>query len=311
MNLRVIDEPSLLFGQGEHVCARAGITQFDVYDTNFRVRQNRLIVGAVGTRETLERLDIWLRRCSKPIPAKADSRQPNLFPPFCGFNLEGGFKAEMLMSEEVIRSIDNSDIRKLLRMENRNQMIGEAVELYYQHVKFLAQNRPVDVIVCALPTDLYKAVGPQERKIVVEETVEVEPDDLEEQNFRRALKARAMHLGKPLQLIRELSLGVEPEGKQDDATRAWNFCTALYYKGNQTVPWKLPTNPSHRSTCFVGIGFYRSRDKKVLHTSLAQIFDELGNNVILRGTPVELSKQDRRPHLKSEQAYEHADRFTI
>lgn len=42
----------------------------------------------------------------------------------------------------------------------------------------------------------------------------------------------------------------------------------------------------------------------MLHTSLAQIFDELGNNVILRGTPVEIDKDDRRPHLKNEQAYE-------
>jgi hypothetical protein len=56
--------------------------------------------------------------------------------------------------------------------------------------------------------------------------------------------------------------------------------------------------------CFAGIGFYRSRDRKILHTSLAQVFDELGQNVILRGTPVEESKDDRRPHLSAEQAYE-------
>lgn len=36
---------------------------------------------------------------------------------------------------------------------------------------------------------------------------------------------------------------------------------------------------------------------------MAQIFDELGNSVILRGTPVDINKDDRRPYLKSEQAY--------
>ncbi|MCG8350881.1 MAG: hypothetical protein MI924_24170 [Chloroflexales bacterium] len=41
-----------------------------------------------------------------------------------------------------------------------------------------------------------------------------------------------------------------------------------------------------------------------MHTSLAQVFDELGQNIILRGTPVEESKKDRRPHLSAEQAYE-------
>lgn len=310
MNLRVIEEPALLFGKNEHICPRAGIALYEVYDTRFDIRQDKLVVGAVGTRETLEKLEIWLDRCSKPIPAKLDSRQPNLFPAFCGFNLEGGFRAKMVIGERIVRSIDKSDIRALLRVSDRNQLIEEAVELYYQQIKFLAQNRSVDVIVCTLPTDVYKAVGPQEKKSVsIEETVEEEkPDDIEETNFRRALKGRAMHLGKPLQLIIEQSLEAEPKGRQDDATRAWNFCTALYYKGSQTIPWKLPTNPSHRSTCFVGIGFYRSRDRKVLHTSLAQIFDELGNNVILRGTPVEIDKDDRRPHLKNEQAYELLDR---
>lgn len=39
-----------------------------------------------------------------------------------------------------------------------------------------------------------------------------------------------------------------------------------------------------------------------MHSSLAQLFDDLGNGVILRGSPVEISKEDRQPHLKSEQA---------
>ena len=117
-----------------------------------------------------------------------------------------------------------------------------------------------------------------------------------------------MHLGKPLQLMKELSLDSNPKTQQDDATKAWNFCTALYYKANQTVPWKLTTNINRPSICFVGIGFYRSRDKKVLNTSLAQIFDELGNGVILRGTPVNIDKNDRQPHLTEQQAYELLER---
>lgn len=238
MKLRVIEEPALLFGKNEHICPRAGIALYEVYDTRFDIRQDKLVVGGVGTRETLEKLEIWLDRCSKPIPAKLNSRQPNLFPAFCGFNLEGGFRSNMVIGERIVRSIDKSDIRALLRVSDRNQLIEEAVELYYQQIKFLAQNRVVDVIVCTLPTEVYKAVGPQEKKSVsIEETVEEEePDDIEETNFRRALKARAMHLGKPLQLIIEESLEAEPRGRQDDATRAWNFCTALYYKGARQYP---------------------------------------------------------------------------
>jgi len=94
------------------------------------------------------------------------------------------------------------------------------------------------------------------------------------------------------------------KGQQDDATKAWNFCTAIYYKASRTVPWRLPTNPNRPSVCYVGIGFYRSRDRRILHSSLAQVFDELGNSVILRGTPVGLDKQDRKPHLTMEQAHD-------
>ena len=124
-------------------------------------------------------------------------------------------------------------------------------------------------------------------------------DDLE-YNFRRALKAESLRLEKPLQIIREQSL--TDSAPQDAATRAWNLCLAIYYKTNQTVPWKLVTDSNERPTCFVGIGFFRSRDQQVTHTSLAQIFDELGNNVILRGGQAYRDETDRRPHLTKDKA---------
>ena len=208
------------------------------------------------------------------------------------------------MEEGITRPINNSDIRKIIKIENKNDRVNEAVETYYQQVKFLAQNKTVDLIVCVIPTSLYNKIATEKRTPIEETATDEELDDNIETNFRRALKAKAMHFGKPLQLMKELSLDSNPKTQQDDATKAWNFCTALYYKASQTVPWKLTTNTNRPSICFVGIGFYRSRDKKVLNTSLAQIFDELGNGVILRGTPVNIDKNDRQPHLTEQQASE-------
>jgi hypothetical protein len=113
-----------------------------------------------------------------------------------------------------------------------------------------------------------------------------------------------MHLRVPLQLVLEKSLvkGKASKGQQDDATRAWNFCTALYYKGNKTIPWRLVEESHKPKTCYVGIGFYQSRDKQTISTSLAQVFDEFGHGVILRGTPVSLDKKDRRPFMTETQA---------
>ena len=305
MKLHIINEAPLEFGRGTHVCPRAGIAKFGVYDTRFEVRRRRILVGAVGTSDTLSRLETWLDGCSNPIPPPENNRQPNLYPPFCGFNQESGFEAQFVLNEEITRALINSDVKRITRIKNWNDRVNEAVEMYYQQVKFLVQNRPVDVIVCVIPTVLYNKIAKKELSTLEETATEMKPDDLVETNFRRALKAKAMHLGKPLQLMRELSLESNAKTQQDDATKAWNFCTALYYKANPaTVPWKLKTNINRPSICFVGIGFYRSRDRKVLNTSLAQIFDELGNGVILRGTPVDLNKDNRQPHLSSEQAFE-------
>ena len=145
-----------------------------------------------------------------------------------------------------------------------------AVEHYYEHVKFLAQNRHVDVVVCVIPENLYQRIageGPP-----VEETLGAEVEIYEELNFRRALKARTMPFAKPLQLVRQVSLDeTKVAGQQDDATKAWNFCTALYYKSGPTIPWKLDKDNARASSCAVGISFYRSRDRLTLSTSLAQL----------------------------------------
>ena len=321
MKFNFIEEPKLEFGTDTHICPRAGITDYGVYDTRFEDRREKLFVGAVGTNETLEKLGQWLEKCSEFIPGKPDAAQPNLFPAFCGFNKNTGFKSEFIYNTSIARPLKNSAIEKILSMTNRNRMVKSVVELYYKQIRFLAQNRTVDVIVCIIPNDLYDLIS-TEKKIRLEETLEdekfVEDEFLDEAqieelkdeeefeaNFRRALKAKSMHLAIPLQLVREISFEPVVKEQQDEATKAWNFSTALYYKANrQTVPWKLITDVNKSSACFVGISFYRSRDRKTYHTSLAQVFDELGNGVILRGTPVEIDKRDRRPFLSEDQAYE-------
>ena len=60
MKLHFIQEPLLEFGQGEHICPKTGITQYRVYDTQFNARREQILVGAVGTSDTLSRLTVWL-----------------------------------------------------------------------------------------------------------------------------------------------------------------------------------------------------------------------------------------------------------
>lgn len=308
----IIVEPSLEFARGTHVCPRAGISAYDVYDAKFDARRDRILVGAVGTTEGLSKLASWLELCAEEIPGKVGAGQSTLFPGFCGFNQTVGYRASLRYLEEITRTLNHSDIKKVINTQQKSKRVEAAVELYLQEIRFLAQNRIVDVIVCLIPDNLYNHVSKENIDLQEETVEETEQDDLFESNFRRLLKARSMRYGKPIQLVREFSLESH-RTQQDIATKAWNFCTAIYYKANQTVPWKLKAAINRPSICHVGIGFYRSRDRRQLHTSLAQLFDELGNSVILRGTEVDFDKDkdDRTPHLDYEQSHNLLSRALI
>ncbi|MEW8063550.1 MAG: hypothetical protein AB2758_19155 [Candidatus Thiodiazotropha endolucinida] len=303
MKYEFLKEPRLQFADGTHICPRKGIATYGVFDRSMSTRRTTINVGGVGSSTCLEALAEWLSRCSKVIEAPEDTNRPNLQAPFCGFTADQGFYSQLAFNTELSRQIRKTEIDEILKIKDRNERVSKAIDLYYEEVKFLAQNRVVDVVVCVIPEKLYKKVALEE-PVEEEEKLEVSVEVPKELNFRRALKAKAMHLGKPLQLIRAVSLKDKAKGQQDDATKAWNFCTALYYKAGATNPWKLETDPARPSSCAVGIAFYRSRDRQALNTSLAQIFDELGNGLILRGTPIDMRKDDRVPHLTSQQAYE-------
>lgn len=57
-------------------------------------------------------------------------------------------------------------------------------------------------------------------------------------------------------------------------------------------------------TSLVGVSFYRSTDGEHVHVSTAQMSDERGEGLILRGGRMVESKEDRQPHLEAEGAYE-------
>ncbi len=78
--------------------------------------------------------------------------------------------------------------------------------------------------------------------------------------------------------------------------------TALYYKAGG-IPWRLLRDAAELTTCFVGISFYRTLDKSRLLTSVAQVFNERGEGVIVKGAQAQLDKNDKTPHLSSADAH--------
>lgn len=303
MKAEYLKEPYLFFGEGKSICPREGISGLKVYDTVQSARKDQLLIGIVGIEEDVENLKNWLRRFESFIPANPKGKQKGLFKSFPGFNQEQGFCAKFIYDTNFERILTPNEIGKILEKETHELQVYSAVELYSEHIKFLSDIKNCDVIVCIVPKDFEGTIVSENKdKEPVEGTAEDnEIADLEF-NFRRAIKAKSMQYNTPIQLIREYVLH-DNNKSQDAATKAWNLCTALYYKGLQTIPWKLEVDENRPKVCYVGIGFYRSRDKKTIQTSLAQIFNENGKGVILRGTPVMEDKDDKKPHLSFEQSY--------
>jgi hypothetical protein len=54
------------------------------------------------------------------------------------------------------------------------------------------------------------------------------------------------------------------------------------------------------TSCFVGVSFYKTLDGGSLHTSVAQVFNDRGDGIIVRGGQAHVSKLDRQPHLNAE-----------
>lgn len=303
MKIDILKEPELEFGNGRHICPRMGIAQHSVFDVNMEARKTDFLLGVVGIDEDVEKAYEWFKLCEGNIKSGKTTGQINLNIPFPGFNKEEGFCASSQYSNEISRRITGQEIEEILNEMDRTKRVQKAIDVFFNHCKFLSEDKKVDVIVCVIPQSFEKTIVPEKDVEKLEASAEDDEQPETELNFRRALKAKCMQFDAPLQLIREYALS-ETKKTQDRATRAWNFCTGIYYKAIQTVPWKLYRDKNLPPACYVGVSFYRSRDRKIISTSLAQVFNENGNGIILRGTPVKQDKDDRIPHLTYQQAYD-------
>lgn len=304
MKLDFIPEPELEFGSGRHIDIRFGIMNHGPLDVDSELAPKRIRVGVVGTPEDVERVTQWLETCREEIPG-AESRQANLRPRFPGFRPDTAFQSTLVLEDTLRRTIPAKTFEDLWRTADANQIVRGAADAYMSAFEHLVEDVPVDVLLCAVPQRLEDVRNPELRPAV--------PKGEPRLDFHHMLKARAMSLimAKPVQLIvpstSDPSRARKSKAKrvtrriQDDATRAWNLHAALYYKA-QGRPWRVPRDSRELTTCFVGISFYYDLERATVLTSMAQVFDERGDGVVVRGGPVQLSKDDRTPHLSARDA---------
>lgn len=296
MNLSILEEPELEFGGGNrHVDIRFGIKDYGPFDLQSPRAPKELRVGLIGTQETVEGTRAWLEKCAQGI-ARKETKQPNLFPAFPALSSSSSFCCELSIGKAHTRTFSSSALDAVSNISGINARIDAAAELFIKEIQFLAENGNPGVILCALPLDLLDLLA-EEKRISGQKDI------------HHLLKARTMQWRIPIQLIlpgtydeskaRKQKRAGTPRPLQDEATRAWNIFSALYYKAGGT-PWRLMRDSSQLSACFVGISFFETLDRSRLTTSMAQVFNELGEGIVVRGGAASLSKEDRQPHLSAE-----------
>jgi hypothetical protein len=299
MNIFSVEEPELEFGGSQkYIDIRYGLMAHGPLDLLSDLAPRNIRLGLVGTSESIEGFVAWLEKCSRGIEAKP-SKQPNLFPSFPSLDGKTAFNCDFITQASLQRAVSRQKFLLLATTESIEKRIVKAVDVFASEIEYLAENSKPDVIVCAFPLELIEILD--------------DPKQTTPYNFHDSLKARVMSSRVPIQIVlpslydpskakRQRKTGLA-RTLQDEATRAWNIYCALYYKAGGS-PWRLKRDSADLDTCFVGVSFYRSLDRSVLSTSIAQVFNERGEGVVIRGAVAKVSREDRQAHLAEEDAFD-------
>ncbi|MHC2664590.1 argonaute/piwi family protein [Bradyrhizobium diazoefficiens] len=305
-NAKVIAEPQLEFGGGgRHVDPRFGLVEHGPLQP---LLGDTVRIGVIGTGETADGFAQFIERCRLGIDGKSQ-KLANLYPPFPGAGNRNPFRCTFEVDQIARRIVPERDIQRIIEMPKQSEAVTTAADLFAELAGSMLESsaRP-DVIACALPTKLIEKLVNAKS----ENDEEVEEDD-QDLNFRDLLKSRSLPLSVPTQIVwptlwddsakipRKLKETLREV--QDPATRAWNLLNAIFYKAGK-VPWKLPRAEGAFATSFLGIGFYKDLSGQRLLTSTAQMFDERGRGLILRGARARTDRGDRHPYLEREDAYD-------
>lgn len=324
----------------ELVDPRVGLGVYGPYDvTQPSLRHIRVGVIGTGplidrTRAWLDQCTgrvLPVRRVIENREVKVKQMDPRVVPAFPG--LMEVFEADFSIPPGLTVALTSAELANVDREGSYfEQRVTRLLDLLIAKLRVLSEKpAPPHVVIIALPTTIrVRCTAPTKHKrrpkglrrqaealkadlerdaaagqaalfnIAEAEGVKLETELAEEQTiFHHGLKSRAMGaVDFPTQLLWEQTLaGINVE---DDATRAWNFWSGLYYKaGNE--PWRIARLAA--GTCFVGLSFYRERRDARLHACLGQAFSDAGEGMVLRSQAFQWEGAES-PHLTRELAQE-------
>lgn len=319
----VIAEPLLLFGgHRSHIDPKTGLSLYGPYTISDQERPplTSITVGFVGPSTLLSASTNWIAQCQRAI--LNDGSQPFLYPHFPGFSAEFPFQCGLMLGDSWREVLNDVKLASALRNPDRAKRISEVAEVYATGIRNLSERQPKPTVIICVIADATaekcregvlprRANRPRNTGTSLQQLLfAMEPTgpgidrdgntgDLHH-DLRRALKAEAMAFGIPTQILLAETFRPVAGRRQDAATTAWNFFTALYHKADGH-PWRLADAQS--GTCYVGVSFFREFTQNHLRTSLAQAFTHTGDGFVLRGKPFQWDRsQGPSPHLSAANA---------
>jgi len=309
---KIFDEPMLEFGDKHlHQDPRLGLCEAGPLQT---YGGDVIKVGVVGSAKTVEDTRKFVAAATVGFDGMSE-RHPNLHPPFPGLTNRNPFRCRFDIEDGGTQALSQGRIDKILKEPNHQRAVEMAVDEVVGLLKVLEEggNRP-DVAIVALPVALIERVW----NAKVDSNGSLEKDDSsgsDAPNFRGLLKAKAMDIGFPIQIVWEdvvddravIPRKVKETSArkiQDPAGRSWNLLTSLYYKGSGRIPWRRAPQEGEYAACYVGISFYREAGGQQLFTSAAQMFDERGRGFVLKGKRAQTESRGRHPYMTEDDAYE-------
>ena len=274
-------------------------------------------ISVVGSAKTISDTRKFLVTVSNGVDGKSD-KHPNLHPAFPGLGNQSPYRCRFEVEDGATAALSQGTLDKIAKEPNHQRAVEMAVDEIFAELQAMDEggHRP-NVAIVALPVRLLERVW----NAKVDAGGTTEKDDSsgsDAPNFRGMLKARAMSLSFPIQIVWEdvvddkVSIPQKVKESsarkiQDVAGRSWNLMTTLYYKGSGRIPWRRMPREGEFTACYVGISFYREAGGQQLFTSAAQMFDERGRGFVLKGRRAHTESRGRHPFMTRDDAREIID----
>jgi hypothetical protein len=314
MSLKIehLTEPELIFSEGKkHLDPKIGLMLHGPSSWKRDAdRPGDMIRAAViGTSESMSLFREFLEKMRRRIAPSERKPWKRDFP---GLGINSALHFNIDIGKEMEGIISKEDEDSILNVEGRDNKILRASEVYesnYDDLMTSIHPHPdiVYVLISRRLMDVTKDPRYDTERIVFARRTMNKKVKWEETplfDFHHFIKVIGFKYNVASQVVRPSTL--EYEGGQDEATTAWNFAVASYYKATGT-PWKLAD--LDEEACYVGISFYQEpgEEGSNMRASMAHVYLRSGESQVIRGKPfrwVGEGGKNRSPQLTTEQASE-------